>query len=292
VPALLAGAAVGVQVGAATVVTRFVVEQCGPATLAFLRYVIALGLLLPFVLRAPRARIERAHRLPIAVLGILQFAVLIALLNLGLRFIPAGRAALLLATMPLLTMLFAAALGRERLTASGAAGVALTVLGVALALGPGALAAGTGPHAWAGNLLVLAGAASGALCSIFYRPYVTRYPALQVSALAMLSSVVFLAAAAAAELAAGPWPRVTPAGWLAILFIGASSGIGYFLWLWALARTTPTRVTVFLALSPLTAALIGAIWLHEPLTVAFAGALALVTAGLWLSTRGGPGRLR
>ena len=283
--ALAAGAAVGVQVGAATVVSRFALEQCGPSTLAFLRYLIGVGVLLPFVLRAPRVAFARRDLAPIAVLGVLQFGVLVALLNVGLQYIPAGRAALVLATMPLMTLLISAALGRERLTPASLGGVALTIAGVAIALGPRAFDPGAGDRQWIGNLAVLAGTASGAACSVFYRPDLARYPELQVSAFAMACSVVFLAGAAALEIASGRAPALHADGWLAAGFVGLSSGIGYTLWLWALARASPTRVTVFMALSPLTAALIGAAWLGEPLDARFALALACVAAGLWISQR-------
>ena len=62
-------------------------------------------------------------------------------------------------------------------------------------------------------------------------------------------------AAAAEGAAAQDGALFLRGGWLAILFIGVSSGVGYYLWLFALRHATPTRVTVFLALSPLTAAL-------------------------------------
>jgi drug/metabolite transporter (DMT)-like permease len=67
--------------------------------------------------------------------------------------------------------------------------------------------------------------------------------------------------------------------------IGLSSGIGYALWLWALANTTATRVSMFLALSPITALVLGALWLGEPLPWSAAAGLLLVLAGLWLSAR-------
>lgn len=70
-----------------------------------------------------------------------------------------------------------------------------------------------------------------------------------------------------------------------MLFIGVSSGIGYFLWLWALRHTTPTRVTVFLALGPVTAAVLGVLFLGEPLTLRLGVAVAIATAGLWLALR-------
>jgi len=281
----LAAAATGIQVGAAMVATRFVIDQTGPASLAMLRYAIGVLWLLPVVLLTPRARFARRDVLPIAVLGIGQFGVLIALLNFGLQSITAGRAALLFATFPLQTMLLAAMLGRERITAAKAAGVALTILGVGLALGGDAVAGVGSPTAWIGVLAVLASAFCGALCSVLYRPYLARYPVPPVGAFAMLASVGFLAAVATLDGSLATIPAITGTGWLAILFIGASSGIGYLLWLWALGHTTPTRVTVFLALSPLTAALLGAAMLGEPVSWGLALGLACVAAGLLLAHR-------
>jgi hypothetical protein len=60
----------------------------------------------------------------------------------------------------------------------------------------------------------------------FMSSYLRKYKALHVSAFAMLASVSFLALLAAAEGFFASLPRFTPAGWLAVLFIGASSGLG------------------------------------------------------------------
>lgn len=80
-------------------------------------------------------------------------------------------------------------------------------------------------------------------------------------------------------------PHFSVAGWLAVLFIGVSSGIGYFLWLWALNHTTPTKVTIFLALSPLAGACLGAAMLTEDISSTFMAGLGCVGIGLWLGTQ-------
>jgi len=281
--AAAAAAATGVQVGSAMVATRFVVDQTGPTSLALLRYVIGFCCLLPVVwLSAKPMRFARRDVLPIALLGIVQFGVLIALLNYGLRFIPSARAALIFATFPLLTMLLAAALGHERLTLPKILGVLSTIAGVGLALGEKALAGGSALE-WLGELAVFASALSGAVCSVLYRPYLRRYPALPVSAFAMLASVGFLAVLAAGEGFFASLPRFSPAEWLAIVFIGFSSGVGYYLWLWALGHAPATQVTVFLALSPITAAGLGALFLGEQISPMSALGLAGVAFGLWLA---------
>lgn len=278
-----ATAASGFLVGSAMVATRFVVHDTGPASLALLRYAIGFCCLLPPALLGERARFERRDLLPIALLGITQFGLLIALLNYGLAFIPAARGALIFATLPLLTLLFAVALGRERLTLAKTTGVVLTIAGVAVALGEKALAS-TGTT-WIGEAAVFGSALCGAVCSVLYRPYVRKYPTVPVSAFAMLASVLFLAGLAAREGFFAAVPAFSPRGWLAVLFIGVNSGVGYYLWLWALNHAPATRVTVFLSLSPITAAVLGALLLGEPISAMVLVALACVVLGLRLAYR-------
>jgi drug/metabolite transporter (DMT)-like permease len=280
-----------VQVGAAIVASRFVVESVPPLTLAMLRYAIGFLCLLPFaaaILRSRPALPPARDLLAMAALGIGQFGILIALLNFGLQRIAAAPAALIFSLFPLFTLLLAAGLGREQVSRRLLVGVLLSIAGVGLSLAP-KLQAGQG-GGWAGELAVFASACVGASCSVLYRPYLQRYPTVPVSAFAMLASVAFLALAALGE----GWPaRVTilPASaWAAIAFIGVSSGVGYFWWLYALKHESPTRVTVFLALNPVTAALLGWALLSEPLPPALLAALALIAAGLWLATRGPSGK--
>jgi drug/metabolite transporter (DMT)-like permease len=283
--AVMAAAATGVQVGSAIVATRFVIDQTDPVTLAFLRYLIGFILLLLPAWRAARGWFNRRDVLPIAALGIIQFGILIVFMNYGLKFIPSARAALIFATVPLLTMTLGALIGYERMTVLKTVGVLLTIVGVGFALGEKVFLPATEDSGWIGELAVLASALCAAVCSVLYRPYVVRYPTLQVSAFAMFASVGFLAAASGLEGSFSSSFHFTTAGWLAVLFIGASSAIGYYLWLWALGHATPTRVTVFLSLSPITSAALGAMLLAEPISLWFVVGLISVILGLWLAHR-------
>jgi drug/metabolite transporter (DMT)-like permease len=260
------------------------VAEVPPLTLAMLRYAIGFACLLPFVRKPPALKIRAADLLAMAALGIGQFGVLIALLNFGLQHVGAAQAAQIFSLLPLLTLSLAAALGRERVTGSLLLGVLLSITGVALSLAP-KLGAPQATHWW-GEAAVAGAACTGALCSVLYRPYLQRYPTVPVSAFAMLASVLFLAVFALGE----QWPaRVSTfsgQAWAAIAFVGVSSGIGYYGWLYALKHESPTRVTVFLALNPVTAAFLGWTLLGEPLLPATLAALGLIAAGLWLATRG------
>ncbi len=293
--ALLAAAATGVQVGAAIVASRYVVGDVPPLTLALLRYAIGVLCLLPFVPAALRVARGQGVRWPpprdtaaMAALGIGQFGVLIALLNHGLQHMGAARAALIFSLFPLLAMLLAVAVGRERFRAATALGVIVSIIGVGLSLVPRLLQDAGAAHAWTAEAAVLGSALLGAACSVAYRPYLQRYPTLPVSALAMAASVVFLAVAALVER----WPQrvaALPAGaWGPVLFIGVSSGAGYLAWLYALKHESPTRVTVFLALNPVTAALLGWALLGERVDAWGWAALVCIAAGLGLATRPAP----
>ena len=296
--ALLAAAVTGMQVGAATVASRFVLAEVPPLTLAMLRYAIAVACLLPFLVASllrcwwpapvaagvpPRAAVAWLDWLVMALLGIGQFGILIAALNFGLLYVSAARAALVFSLFPLLTLLLSAALGRERITPRLLGGVVVSIGGVALALWPGLHDGGAG-H-WRGEIAILASAFIGALCSVLYRPYLQRYPTLQVSGFAMLASVVFLALAAWPEAWPARLATLTDRAWRVVIFVGVSSAVGYLLWLYALKHESPTRVTVFLALNPVTAAALGQVVLGEALDRWTAGAIAMIALGLWLATR-------
>jgi drug/metabolite transporter (DMT)-like permease len=286
--AVCAAALTGLQVGAAITATRYVAANISPASLAFLRYAIGVACLIPAVAMARRVGFARADVLPIAALGIGQFGILIALLNYGLRTVPAARGALIFAAFPLLTLVVAALLGHERVTTRKILGILATLLGVFLALSDkvldGASVGGWG--ALGGELAILASAATGAVCSVLYRPYLRRYPTLPVSAFAMAAAAAaLLVPAMLDDLFTAP-AQLTARAWAAIVFIGLSSGGGYVLWLWALKNIAATRVTVFLALSPITAAALGVALLGEPVTAGMMAGVVCVVAGLWLAGQG------
>lgn len=282
--ALAVAALVGVQVGACIAGSRWVVHDIGPVSLTFLRYAIGLTSLLPFLGGAARelSRLSLRDAVLVALLGIAQFGLLIALLNVGLAHVDAGLGALLFATFPLMTMTIATLAGRERFDAALAAGVLLSIVGVALALGvrPPSL----GAHDLAiGAACVLAAALCGAVCTVLYRPLLQRHAMLPLGAMAMAAAVLVLAPAAWAEGLPARALTLGAAQWTVVAAVGLSSGIAYWLWLWALKHTAPTKATAFLALSPVTATLIGRFALGEPAGWGLLAGVGCILAGLALA---------
>lgn len=79
-------------------------------------------------------------------------------------------------------------------------------------------------------------------------------------------------------------PSLTGLQWANILFIGLSSGPGYFCWLWALAKMDASRVVAFQALGPVTAAIIELVKAARLPSLTLVTSLVMVTAGLVWAT--------
>ena len=286
--ALLAAAATGVQVGAALLVTRAIVGEGGPVSLAAMRYAIGVAILLPFAFRRPWRGYDLPDLAAVCLLRIGQFAVLVALLNYAVQHIAAGRAALIFATLPLMTMAIAVAVGRESFTWRRAARIALTVAAVGCSVGGSAAFGAVDAADWPGFAAAGLSALTGAVCSVYYRPYLQRHDTVQVGFIAMAASALVLAVLAAPEGLYDDWRGFSAGGWAGVLFIGASSGAGYLTWLFALRHAPASNVTVFLGLSPIAAGLLGWLFLGEPPTAADGLGVVLLGAGLVLALR--PGR--
>lgn len=283
--ALLAAAATGIQVGAALVASEAVVAEVGSGRLGFLRYAIGLAVLLPVALLTRSPKIQPRDVLPVALIGIGQFGILIALLNLAVLLTSSARVALVFATLPLMTIAVGGLMARRFPSPRNVAAILVTLLGIAVLLGGDALAGSLGRGDIAGIAAALVATLTGAVCSSFYRPYLARYGIVKVSVIAMAASLLPLGLMGLFEhqaTAPSDWSGATVA---IILFIGLASGLGYLCWLYALSAADAGIVTAFLALSPITASVLSTILFSAPLTPALGAALLLVIAGLVVMAR-------
>ena len=278
-----AAAASSVLGGASVVATRFVIGDTDPLVLALLRYGIGAACLVPIALLIGGRRVARADLPAVALPGALFFALFPTLFNAALAHTTAARGALALSTLPLLTLVVAAALGVEAVTRDKLAGVALAVLGVAVALS-GELAAVEG--AWRGDLIMVGTALCGAVYNVLARPYLARYPVLTFTACAMLWGTAALAVTAGAAGALAAAPSFTPAGWLAVGFLGVfGAALTFMLWSLGLAYATPTLVAITVTLNPVVATVLGVSLLGEPVAARLLLGLAAVAGGIALANR-------
>lgn len=183
--------------GSSLAATKPLLPPLPPTTLALLRVVVALGVLLP-ILRRRGSRIARG-RAP-ALMGLSGLAVAIVCQNLGLRRASTADATLILgASIPLLTLALAHRLLRERLSRRDLGGMVASIGGVAAlaALGGegGVVGASLG-----GGALLLAAAALLAIQTVIGRLAFATDDALPLVVGSFAYGALFLLPAAAVEV--------------------------------------------------------------------------------------------
>jgi drug/metabolite transporter (DMT)-like permease len=279
----LASSALG---GTAAAVTRYLVGNADPLTLATLRWGIGFLVVLPAALVMRARWPQRRDWLPIGLLGVCFFALFFILYNIAVSLTTATRASLALSTLPLWTMLAGAVLRIEPLTARKSLGVTIAILGVA-----GALAANLGdapPGAWRGELIMTAAVLCMAFYNVFSRPFIARSSALGFLGLGMGCGA---AALIIAGLATGRFAVLANFGapqWTAAIYLGVAGGaLAFILWVMALQRASPTRVANTMTVNPIAAGLLATQLVGEPITLNLVAGLVAVFAGIWIATTDG-----
>jgi drug/metabolite transporter (DMT)-like permease len=270
--------------GMAAAVTRFIIGATDPVTVAVFRFGLGFLILLPVALalgsRWPRGR----DWIGVAALGAMFYGVFFVVYAEALVYTTAARGSLAVSTLPVLTMIVAALMGREPLTARKTLGVFVAMGGVAIALAAGLAEAPA--EAWRGDLIMTAGMLSMALYNVLSRSFMARSSPLgyATAGMAFGSALNALVAWQAGGFEA---VRVFEASqWAAALYLGAFAGaLGFYLWVFALERASPTRVANTITVSPIAAALLGAVLLGEPIGASLLVGVAAVALGIWIAAR-------
>jgi len=268
--------------GTAIVATRFLAGAADPITIGLLRFAGGAVLLLPLALIKGEQWPGRRDWPAVIGLALLFFGLFPVLFNAALIYTTAARGALALSTTPLITMLVAALLRIEPLTARKSLGLVLAMSGVVIALA--ASLSVSPPGAWRGDALMLAGAACMALYTVWSRPLIQR---AGPTSFAVTGMVIGAGCLGAVCWAAGGIEAVMAFGgpqWAAALYLATFCGAGiYYLWSFALGTVSPTIVALTVTVNPITAAIFGALVLGEPIRLSLAIGLLGVAAGIWIA---------
>jgi drug/metabolite transporter (DMT)-like permease len=235
---------------------------------------------------------ERSFRLRRRdVLFILGAAVVGIFLNqvgfvYGTRLTTATTVALIFGTLPILTALFAAAAGIERLHSRFWVAAAVSFAGVCL-VAVGAKG-GIGGDLW-GYALVLLGAATWAAYSVAIAPLMTRYTASRISAYTLAIGAVLLLTAGAPQLASQDYASLPSLVWVAYVFaVLGPLTLTNLLWFNSIEQVGPSRASLYANLQPFLGAIFALLILSESITALQVGGGLLIAAGIVLSRREQP----
>jgi len=263
--------------GANFVAVRFSNQELDPFWGAGLRFglaaVIFVGIALALRLAWPRGR-----QFGLVVLyGLFSFTFSYALMYWALNRVSAGMAAVLLASVPLVTPLLAVAHRMETLNRRHLVGALVALVGIAvMTVGP------------SGIVIPLSGLVAIALAAVTVGESVIISKKVSVGHPAMTNAVGLPVGAAGllilSTLAGDQWvvPQQPEAIW-AVLYLSTVGSVGLFgLFLLVVRRWTSSATSYAFVAFPVIAILLEAWLLDEPLTLRSAAGALIVIAGVWL----------
>lgn len=259
---------------------KVLVDELPPLTVAFGRVALA-ALALNAVLALRGTSLIRFRRSwgAFLAMGLLNNAIPFTLFAWGETRIPSGLAAVFNATTPVFAVLLAHAIGAERLTWPRLAGVAAGFLGVAVLVGPGALAGGGG-GVLAGEAACLLAALTYALASLYGRRFRDIPPVVAATGQITGAALALLPLAAILDRF---WTLPNPSGaaWASLLGISLlCTAFAYLLYFRILATAGSTNLMLVTFLVPVTALLLGHLVLGEAITANAVAGMALIAVGL------------
>jgi drug/metabolite transporter (DMT)-like permease len=290
---ILFAIAVSVIWGLSFLSTKVAMTSLPPMTLAVLRFIVAVALLLPLALVA-RENLRLALRdVPLVVMGGLSGVTVYFLCeNNGIALLTASESSLIIATIPVLTMLVDRLAFGTRLGARSYLGALLSFGGVALIVLP-SLAGGPSMESRASSLagfLYMGGAAAAWVIYVLVtKPLGSRYGHIAVTFWQSLFGLVGCIPFAIAESPGRQAMSLTVA--LNVLYLGVlCSAIGYWLYVSALDKLGAGTSSVFLNLVPVVSVAAAFFILGERLGLLSLAGGAVAVAGVYLaaSKRGGP----
>ncbi|WP_414833552.1 DMT family transporter [Afifella sp. YEN Y35] len=270
------------------VIGRAAVSTVEPFTLAFLRWTVALLLLLPLAaagLRQHRKTLLENWRL-LLVLGFLGMGVCGAIVYLALRHTNATNATLIYTSSGVMILVLEWLFRGKRIALRQALGVALAFIGVAVIVLRGDLSRLIALELNAGDLLIALCAFSWAVYSVLLRRgSLHTVPTLPLfTAIVAAGAVVLLPFFAVEAVVREAFPS-TFAAWLSIAGLAFISSVLAFLAYQHGVKVFGPGVTgMFLYLLPPYGVLLAMIFLGEEFHTYHALGLALVLPGLMLAT--------
>jgi drug/metabolite transporter (DMT)-like permease len=264
--------------------TKYAAEFVPPLPIVGIRFTVG-GLLMVLLLRLlePGGRPPAMDLLIMAALGVLGVAVGQSAFTAGVSLTSAANTGLIFATAPVWGMLLGLALGLERPTLRGVAGVALSIAGVAVVFYQGLGAEGA---SLTGDVLVLVAAAGFGGYTVLSMAALGRHSPLTVSAYSLLfGGLVVLGLSTPYSLSLG-WGSVGVGAWAAVAFSATfAAAYAFTAWQRGISRIGANRVLIYQYLVTLTGVASGIVFFGEALGPEKILGGAVILIGVYLARR-------
>jgi len=260
---------------------RIAVAEIHPLTLVLFRVAIAAAALHVYLLaRGPSFRLA----LPLAgsffLLGLINNVLPFSLIFAGQTQMGAGLASVLNATTPFWTVLVANAFtADEKVSWNKAAGIALGIVGVAVMVGPG-IAASLGGPVWA-KLAMIGASLSYAVALVFSRRRFAKVPPVIVATGQLTASTIIMAPVVLIWNGVDGQLAASAPVWAAVFALAlVSTAFAYILYFGLVRSAGATNASLVTLIVPVSAILLGLVFLGERLELFEVAGMVLIGLGL------------
>jgi drug/metabolite transporter (DMT)-like permease len=284
--ALLYAISVSVIWGLSFLSTKVAIAVMPPMTIAAARFVVAVAILYVLGLATREDLSLKLRDLPLmAVSGLMGVTIYFLCENNGIGLLTASESSLVIATIPVLTMLVERVAFGSRLKARSYVGAVLSFAGVALIVAP---SLGSASSSLAGFAFMGGAAVAWVAYALLTRPLSGRYGRVAISFWQSLFGLIGCIPFAIAESPAWKVPSISVS--LNVLYLGVfCSAAGYWLYIAAMDTLGAGTTSVFLNLVPVVSVLAAFLLLGERLALASLAGGVVAVGGVYLATSPGKG---
>lgn len=271
------------------VIGRAIASDIPPYTLAFLRWVVAALVFIPFVWREiteNRDQLLREWR-PLLLMGLTGIAGFNTLLYIGLHYTTSINASLVNTTSPVIIAVLSYFIINESINKNQIGGIILSLLGVLLIFSQGSLDVLVTLSFNTGDLIVLIAVIVWALYSIIIKQSTHKFPQKSSLAVTMIIGIITLLPFFLWEVFIAEKEVVWSLGSAATIgYVGIfASVVSFVSWTSAVSQMGPSKAGIFLLLIPIFTTIFAIMFIDETLRwFQLVGGILAVT-GIYLSTR-------
>lgn len=266
--------------GSLYVVSKFVLGRLPVITTSFLRYLIAGIVLYAVLQRSKVEKIERRDYKYIFIIGFLGYFLAIGAQLLGTKLSNASLAALVNSINPVVIMLFAVFILKERLTVQKVVCGVLAIAGVYIILG----GVSGGDYLW-GIAVSILSVILWSFVAVVVRKITQKYDPILITTYGIIIAAVCTLPFSLWELWVTPAIQFDGSLVLSLLYIGVvCTALSHVLWNKSLSLLEAGACSLFYPVQPLAAALLGWLFLGEEINGKFIIGAVLIISGVLFST--------
>ncbi len=280
--------------GASWPAGRVVAQAMPPLAASSLRFFLALLILLPWMMHSGGfghlrnwSRQRWLGMATAAATGVFGYA---SFFLSGLQYLPAGKAALLITLNPVVTLLLASWLFKERLNATIISGMALAACGAVWVISQGQPLNLLRGELGIGELLILGCVACWVAYTLIGRQMLTGVDALSTTAVtAAMGAIMLLLASLWVEGSTGfsALPQSSGQAWLALLFMAWASTAVAYAWFFDGVKVLGAGAAAgYITVVPVVGVALSALWLGERLDTSLLLGGGLAVLGTAIMQRG------